>query len=147
MRCLLVCLGMVCALAMPIARGPSMGAEGRIIGGTIPVGNLQRDAPGGTATVRGTVVTADTGEPARRATVTLTVASQARRADNDQPSLLSTTTDGNGQFEFTRVPAGMVTVSAFKDGYYGGAWTERTRLNASAGTLLSRSARGRRWKE
>lgn len=83
------------------------------------------DTTAGTATVRGTVRDATTGQPIRRATVFLRVtpalASGAGAADRGES--LRTSTDASGAFEFTGVAAGRATVVASKDGYYDPAVT------------------------
>ena len=63
----------------------------------------------GTATVRGAVVDADTGQPLRRATVTL--GGRAQREPR------SASTDEQGRFEIRELPAGEYFVSAQKAGY------------------------------
>jgi len=63
----------------------------------------------GTARIRGRVVAADTGAPLRRAQVQAVAAdAQARR---------TTTTDADGRYEFTDLPAGRFVVSVSKTGY------------------------------
>ena len=63
----------------------------------------------GTARLRGQVVAAQTGLPLRRAQVIATAAEgQFRRA---------ATTDSEGRYEFTELPAGRFSISAIKAGY------------------------------
>lgn len=63
----------------------------------------------GTARLRGRIVAAQTGAPLRRATVSL--------SSFVAPAARSTTTDGDGRFEFADLPAGRYTVSANKVGF------------------------------
>ena len=66
-------------------------------------------ARSGTATLRGRVVSSQTGTPLRRAQVTLIAAEgQMRRV---------ATTDGEGRYEFRELPAGRFSISAIKGGY------------------------------
>ncbi|MFN8063103.1 MAG: carboxypeptidase-like regulatory domain-containing protein [Vicinamibacterales bacterium] len=65
----------------------------------------------GTAIVRGVVVAADTGLPLRRARVEVTLMAAAR-------FFVSTETDAEGRFEFSRVPNGQLRVSARKSGFF-----------------------------
>ena len=73
-----------------------------------------RDAAGltppasGTGRIRGRVLQAGTGTPIRRAQVTLTGEQSVKRL---------VTTDGNGRYEFSDLPAGRFTISAAKGGY------------------------------
>ncbi len=65
----------------------------------------------GTATLRGHVVAADTGQPLRKAQVRI-IAGEIR--ENRM-----TTTDGDGKYEFKELPAGRYTVMAQKGSYVG----------------------------
>jgi hypothetical protein len=61
----------------------------------------------GRSTIRGHIVTADSGQPVRRATVRITA-----------PELRvprSMVTDANGQYEFARLPAGRYSINASKN--------------------------------
>jgi hypothetical protein len=74
---------------------------------------MQMPAPGrelksGTGGIKGRLVTADSGAPVRRAQVRLS-----------GPEILpkTSTTDNEGRYEFTGLPAGRFTISASKGGY------------------------------
>jgi hypothetical protein len=75
-----------------------------------------RDLPArrGTAVIRGVVVDGVTGEAIRRAAVLLVI----EQPDREGASVVSTTADSNGQFEFTGVPAARVQVTAARVGYF-----------------------------
>ena len=62
-----------------------------------------------TATIAGTVVAADTGQPLRKA--------QVRLVGSTTSSIASTVTDGDGRFVFTGVRAGEFTIAASKPSY------------------------------
>ncbi|MEO6224028.1 MAG: carboxypeptidase-like regulatory domain-containing protein, partial [Vicinamibacterales bacterium] len=87
--------------------------QGRGGGGRVGGQQTARDAqvaqPTGTALILGQVVTGDAGTPVRRARVTLT--GQELRGQK------ATTTDDDGRFVFTLLPAGRYTVNASKTGY------------------------------
>ena len=69
----------------------------------------QTPAPSGTGVIAGTLTSADLGRPVRRAQVKIVSAS---------PRLVRTvTTDANGAYVFTNVPAGEYTLSASRPGY------------------------------
>ncbi len=74
-----------------------------------PRDNAQPPKPAGTATIRGHVVSAETGEPLRKAQVRI-VAAEFR--ENRM-----TTTDADGKYEFKEVVPGRYTVNASKGSY------------------------------
>lgn len=76
-----------------------------------------RDEPArtrGTAVVRGVVVDGTSGAPLRRAAVQLLI----QFPDREGARVVATAADGNGQFEFTGVPAARVQVTASRAGYF-----------------------------
>ena len=88
--------------------------------------------PAGTARVYGRVVTADTGGPVRIATVLLSSPSS--------PSW-TTTTDADGRFDFTQVPAGRFTLRIAKAGFITttfGASPRQPEIELRAGQQLDR---------
>lgn len=110
----------VCVLAgaPPGAMAQTGGAAGgpQRLGGPPP--RPTRDAPPprpvGAAVIKGRVVTADTGAPIRRANVRVS-APELREGR-------SVTTDGDGRYQVTGLPAGRYTVSASKAGFLGGTY-------------------------
>ena len=96
--------------------GRGMGPGGRGLGA--PQRPAPRDAgqpqtaiPTGTAVISGTVVVTGTGQPARRARVTLNAM--------DGGGSRSVTTDDNGGFVFNGIIAGRYNLSASKNGHVG----------------------------
>ena len=77
---------------------------------TPPARDSDQSAPS-TASIRGRVVAADSGQPLRRAQVSL--------SGSENRVNRSTATDAEGRYEFTEVPAGRYTVSSNKAGYLG----------------------------
>lgn len=102
------------------APGTPAPGTGRATGAAAPGMPLGRGNGGtqtGTARIRGRVVAAETGTPLRRAQVLLlSPESQFRRG---------ATTDSEGRFEFTELPAGRFVVSANKSGYVGLQYGQR----------------------
>jgi hypothetical protein len=74
-----------------------------------PNGNPNTQQPTGTGVIRGRVTAADSGVPVRRAQVRINSA-EGRVAQG-------TNTDGNGLYEFPKLPAGRYTISVTRSGY------------------------------
>jgi Carboxypeptidase regulatory-like domain len=72
------------------------------------------EAPG-TASIRGRVIAGDTGQPLRRAFVTLTGSGVA----GERPGMRTIATDTEGRFAFTRLPAGSYRLRAAPGPYRG----------------------------
>src|SRR4249920_2085652 len=99
--------------------------------GTVPAipGQPARDTAQppktGTSRIRGRAVATDSGQPLRRATIRLT--------SPELREVRSTSTDGEGRYEFRDLPAARYTLSAMKNGYvtmsYGArAWNQGGRV-------------------
>ena len=94
---------------------PAGGGLGGLGGGGGLRGQFQfpprdtRPAPTGTARIRGRVLAADSGAPLRRA--------QVRLASQDIRTAKNATTDTEGRFEFTDLPAGRYSLTVSKAGY------------------------------
>jgi len=71
--------------------------------------------PTGTATITGRVVAADTGRPLRRARVVIGGGGRPRAASTDE----------QGRFRVSALPAGSYTITATKSGYVNGAFGQR----------------------
>jgi hypothetical protein len=92
----------------------------------------QTTAPAGTGVIAGTLTSADLGRPVRRAQVKISMAS---------PRLIRTvTTDANGAFVFTNVPAGEYTLSASRPGYLETVFGARRPGAGMAGTPIRLAA-------
>ena len=94
----------VVALAVPLSVAPCQ-AQSRT-----PPRDQQPVAQKGTATVRGRVFAGDTGKPLRRARITL---SGAELGGNNR----TTSTDLDGRYELTDLPAGRYTLRVNRSGY------------------------------
>ncbi|HTG99397.1 MAG TPA: carboxypeptidase-like regulatory domain-containing protein [Vicinamibacterales bacterium] len=98
---------------------PQGRGQGRIAGpgggrrGAAP----QRDvtAPTGTASITGRVIATDTGRPLRRARVVIGGGGRPRAASTDE----------QGRYRISALPAGSYTISATKSGYVNGAFGQR----------------------
>ncbi len=96
------------------------GTPAAALGQIAPPRRPSTNAPQGTGTVRGTVVTGDDAapQPLAGATVRVTVMPAGPPLGMFQPFSATTTADGTGRFEFTGVPAGVLSFMAEKTGYY-----------------------------
>ena len=81
-----------------------------------------RERPAGTAVMRGTILTADTGTPVRRA--------QVRAVSANRRDTRLVTTDPQGAFEFRDLPAGRWDVTASKAGFVTMRFGQRRPLEA-----------------
>jgi Carboxypeptidase regulatory-like domain len=88
----------------------------------------QEPAPLGTSSIAGTIVVAGTGAPARRARVTLS--GEALRGGR------SVTTDDQGRYTFTALPAGRFTLSASKIGHLNVSYGQRIPGSGRPGTPI-----------
>jgi hypothetical protein len=109
------------------ATAPPQGVVGGVGIGVVgpqsgPLPRDPRDQPTGTARLRGHIIAADTGRPLRRATVRL----QGQMIGGAR----TTTTDQDGRFEFTDLPASRYIVNASRTGYVAMAYGQK-RPNAS----------------
>jgi carboxypeptidase family protein len=100
---------------------------GLFLAGTVATAQLPpRDQPPtqragtGTGVIRGRVVRADTGEPLRRVRVRV---DEWSRADRGGPA--ATTTDDDGRYELTQLPAGRYQLKATRGGYVEVAYGQR----------------------
>jgi hypothetical protein len=100
-------LGPVAAVTLSLALAAPPGAQ------TAPPrdvrAGVQAPAPVGTAQVTGAVTMAGTGQPARKTRVTL--------SGTEIRGTRSATTDDQGRFSFTALPAGRYSLSANRPGY------------------------------
>lgn len=83
----------------------------------------------GTGAISGVVTVAGSGQPARRARVSI--------SGSEQGSSRSTTTDETGGFSAVGLPAGRYTVSASKVGYIGGSFGQRVPGRSGAAIQLA----------
>ena len=113
---------------------PSAAAQARGQGGRAGRSQPPRDAqppsstPAGTASIVGSVIVAGTGAPARRARVSL--------SGNELRGGRSFTTDDQGRFAFTDLPAGRFTVSASKLGHVTATFGQRQPGSGRPGTPI-----------
>lgn len=111
--CSAVAIAQLVANAAAHAEQPvGVGQTLQLPAGALPPGTMPPRDPTkkvGDARVRGRVVTADTGQPLRRALV--------RANAPDIREMFTTFTDADGVFEFKELPAGRYTVSASKGAY------------------------------
>jgi Carboxypeptidase regulatory-like domain len=107
LSCLLVC-------ALSVIPSVAHAQVGGVVGGVVTAGGQQpRDIvqPSGRSIIRGRVLTADGGQPVRRASVRVT--SPQLRGGR------AISTDADGRFEFRDLPVGRYTVAASKPAYVG----------------------------
>ena len=103
--------------------GPAGGAGPAVIGGLPQQPETRVESPPrglpstkpGTATIRGRVLAAETGQPLRKAQLRLTSADDGRLPARFENRL--TTTDAGGLYEFGKLPAGRYHLTAMKGGY------------------------------
>ena len=107
----MMCVG-ACALLFTMVSSPAA-AQVTIFPGGGAGEPMQIPAPGrelksGTGVIKGRLVSGDSGTPVRRAQVRISGAEILPKA---------ATTDNEGRYEFTGLPAGRYTISATKSGY------------------------------
>ena len=76
-------------------------------------------APTGSASLAGRVLTADTGRPVKRARITASAGGRQSR---------TTSTDDQGRFQIAGLPAGSYTLTAFKNGFVNATYGQRRPL-------------------
>jgi len=96
------------------AQAPGFPAQMPPQGGRPPQPNAAADQPPGTATLRGHVFAADTGQPLRKAQVRIFANGPAA---NGAAQNRATSTDGDGRYEFKALPAGRYNITAAKGNY------------------------------
>ncbi|HUR34644.1 MAG TPA: carboxypeptidase-like regulatory domain-containing protein [Vicinamibacterales bacterium] len=97
-------------VAGPVVDGaPQVIVGGTTFGGPLPPRDQQAAPAVGTSRLRGRVIAADSGGPLRRAVVRLNAPGVREQR--------STTTDADGHYEFTQLPAATYTVTATRSGY------------------------------
>ncbi len=110
-------------------QGPGRGQGRGQGGGGQRGGRPQRDvvAQQGTGVIAGKVVTADTGRPLKRARIVV--------SGGGRPHVAST--DEQGRYRITGLPAGSYTVTAAKSGFVDGAFGQRRSLRTGAAVELT----------
>jgi protocatechuate 3,4-dioxygenase beta subunit len=88
--------------------------------------------PAGTGVIGGTLSVVDTGRPARQARVAI--------SGGDPRTVKSVTTDDQGHFVFTDLPAGAFTLTATKPGFLDVAYGQRRPGSGRAGTPIQLAA-------
>jgi hypothetical protein len=127
------------ALALPAraARGADPAALAAVVGGaqtpvfTVPGGTVpqaprrdgQQPSRPGTATLRGRVFAADSGQPLRKAQIRIT--SVGAGVTGQLPESLLATTDASGAYEFTELRAGRYNLNAQKGSFIGLAYGQQ----------------------
>jgi protocatechuate 3,4-dioxygenase beta subunit len=94
----------------------------------------QQDAPPATASVRGRVVAADSGQPLRRALVQISQIDSAGSAPAAVRENRSGSTDADGVYEFKNLPAGRYNLGASKGAFVRAEWGQTA--SASTGKPL-----------
>ena len=102
------------------------GGPGR--GGQVRDGRPAGDLPTGTSSIVGTVAVSGTGGPARRARVSLS--GESLRGGR------SVTTDDQGRYAFSALPAGRFTLSASKPGHLSASYGQRVPGSGRPGTPI-----------
>jgi hypothetical protein len=98
--------------------------------GSAPARDAVGPAPTGTGRIRGRVVQAGTTTPVRRAQVTLT---------GEQNLSRIVTTDGDGRYEISELPAGRFTLTVAKGGYVTTAYGQRRSFEPGRPVVLADS--------
>ena len=100
-----------------VGGGVGVGIGGGVVGGQVNIQDQPaRDTPPpriGTGRIRGRVVVADGSGPLRRASVRM----NGQGGPGGPGDAHTTTTDGDGRYEFASLPSGRFTVTATKPGY------------------------------
>ena len=109
-----ITIAIVVALALPAHAQGGRGQRGGR-GGAV-ARDIARGAPAGTGVIAGRVLAADTGRPVKRARVVLGNGGGQPRA---------TTTDEQGRYRISGLPAGTYRLSASKTGFVDGAFGQR----------------------
>ena len=103
-----------------LAAGPELAPQGQTtppVAVQPPRDTQSAEVPVGTGAITGTVVTADSGQPARRVRVNL--------SGTELRGGRSVTTDDSGAFAFAALPAGRYNLSASKSGYVSVSYGQR----------------------
>jgi uncharacterized protein (DUF2141 family) len=103
-----------------LAAGPELAPQGQTtppVAVQPPRDTQSAEVPVGTGAITGTVVTADSGQPARRVRVNL--------SGTELRGGRSATTDDSGTFAFAALPAGRYNLSASKSGYVSVSYGQR----------------------
>ncbi len=112
-----------------LAAGPELAPQGQTTPVAVqpPRDTRLAEAPVGTGAITGTVVTADSGQPARRVRVSRSGGEMRGR---------TVTTDDSGAFAFTALPAGRYSLSASKPSYVSVSYGQRRPGQGRPGTPI-----------